>query len=154
MPIQAETATASSSRLALDRLGLVIAAIILAALIFQPFALFRPNRIAATTPFYLWEALPLLQAATFIILALLTSAIMVIRTALKLRLGILVVTLIALALAIGWSATWLTPAGNNYARVSAGGAVWLMLFALTATEANQQTGSSGGFCDVAWRVSL
>lgn len=130
MQLTADRAAASPSRFAFDRLGLVIALIIIAAILFQPFALVRPNRVAATAPVYIWNALPLAQALVLIALTLGTALIMALRSKLALRLGILVITLIVIAIAIGWSATYLTPAGNNYARVSPGGGLWLIVFAL------------------------
>ena len=130
MQIIADRAAASPSRFAFDRLGLVIALIIILAMFIQPFALVRPNRVAATAPVYIWNALPLLQALVLIALALGTALIMALRSKSGVRLGILVITLIMLAISIGWSATYLTPAGNNYARVSPGGSLWLMVFAL------------------------
>ncbi len=130
MQFTADHATASPSSFVFDRLGLVIALIIIAAIFIQPFALVRPNRIAATAPVYIWNALPLLQALVLIVLALGTALIMALRSKSGVRLGILVITLIMLAISIGWSATYLTPTGNNYARVSPGGSLWLMVFAL------------------------
>lgn len=130
MQVAAGRTAASPSRFAFDRLGLVIAIIIVLSMVIQPFALVRPNRVAATAPVYIWSALPSLQAFAIIALSLITAAVMAMRTQLILRLGVLVITLVALAIAIGWSATYLTPAGNNYARVSPGGSLWLILFAL------------------------
>ncbi|MFC7067641.1 ABC transporter permease subunit [Brucella rhizosphaerae] len=129
MQLTADRAAAPPSRFTFDRLGLVIALIIIAAILFQPFALVRPNRVAATAPVYIWNALPLAQALVLIALTLGTALIMALRSKLALRLGILVITLIVIAIAIGWSATYLTP-GNNYARVSPGGGLWLIVFAL------------------------
>ncbi|HWT61942.1 MAG TPA: ABC transporter permease [Ochrobactrum sp.] len=122
--------TAAASRSVFDRLGLVIALIIIAALIIQPFALVRPNRVAATAPVYIWNAFPSLQAFALIVILFITALVMSVRTQLTRRLGLLVITLVALAIAMGWSATYLTLAGNNYARVSPGGSPWLLVFAL------------------------
>jgi len=120
----------SVSRHAFDRLGLVIALIIVVALFAQPFALVRPNRVAATSPVHLWNALPLLEALVLIAMALGSALVMALRSQLAFRLGILAATLVALVVGIGWSATYLTPADNNYARVSPGGGLWLIVFAL------------------------
>lgn len=130
MRIAAGSIADSPARFALDRLGLVISLILAMAIILQPFALVRPNRIAATAPIYIWNALPILQAAVIITLSFLAAALITVRSSPVLRLAILFITLVALAIGIGLSATDLTPSGNNYARVSPGGAVWLMLFAL------------------------
>ncbi|MCL7999948.1 ABC transporter permease [Brucella sp. 21LCYQ03] len=119
-----------SSRFAIDHLGLAVSLIMLLAIIFQPFALIRPNRIAPADSIYLWQALPILQSTLLISLLLLTFGILVLRSSPVTRLIMLVITLVAFAIGIGWSATYLTPAGNNYARVSPGGCLWLILFAL------------------------
>lgn len=122
---------ASSPRSAFDRLGLVIALIVVVALFAQPFSLVRPNRVAATAPVYLWNALPLLQAAVLIAMALGSALVMALRVRLVPRLALLAATLVALVIGAGWSATHLTPAGNAYARVSPGGGLWLLVFALS-----------------------
>ncbi|WP_312467521.1 ABC transporter permease [Brucella sp.] len=130
MQMTAGRNTAAALRFSLDRLGVVIALILIVSLIFQPFALLRPNRVAATAPVQVLDALPLAQALLLIGLILVTVGLLVVRSPLKLRLCAVVATLIATAIAIGFSARYLTPAGNNYARVSPGGTVWLLAFAL------------------------
>lgn len=130
MQMTAGRDTAASSRFSIDRLGVVIALIVILSLLFQPFALLRPNRVAATAAVQVLNALPLAQALLLIGLMLTTVCLLVVRSPLKLRLCALVATLVATAIAIGFSARYLTPAGNNYARVSPGGAVWLLAFAL------------------------
>lgn len=129
MQINAAQNTSPATRVSFDRLGIVIALIIILAMALQPFALVRPNRIAATAPVYIWQALPLLQSFILIALAIAAALIMVIRSSSHLRLAILTIVLITLALAMGWSATYLTPENNAYARVSPGGCLWCLLFA-------------------------
>ncbi len=130
MQMSAARNTAASSRFSVDRLGMVIALIVIFSLLLQPFALLRPNRVAATAPVQVLDALPLPQALLLIGLMLITVGLLVMRSPLKLRLCALVATLLAVAIAVGLSARYLTPAGNNYARVSPGGTVWLITFAL------------------------
>lgn len=130
MQITAGRNTAAALRFSIDRLGVVIALILILSLIVQPFALLRPNRVAATAPVQLVDALPFTQAVFLMGLILITVALLVVRSPLRLRLSALIATLIAVAIAIGLSADYLTPAGNNYARVSPGGTVWLITFAL------------------------
>ncbi|MBV2142998.1 ABC transporter permease [Falsochrobactrum sp. TDYN1] len=129
MQSKADHATAAHARLSFDRLGLVIALIIIVALV-QPFALVRPNRIAATAPVTILDALPFWQSLAMIALALGSVLAMVWRTAPQLRLAILSVSLLALAITIGSSASYLTPSDNDYARVSPGSSFWLMFLAL------------------------
>lgn len=120
----------SSIRFRLDRLGLVIA-ILIAAAVFQPFATLRPNRIAAAAPVELWHALPFAQWIWLCGLSLLCVLIMVVRTKASLRFLILSAALFSLLFLMGSSGTYLTPIDNNYARISPGSGFWLLLFALS-----------------------
>ncbi|QWK81776.1 ABC transporter permease [Ochrobactrum sp. BTU1] len=130
MQTSAGRTAAAPSLFTLDRLGTVIALLLILALVIQPFALVRPNRVAATAPVYILNALPLLPSFALSGLILVSSVVMANRSSLKLRLAVLLVTIIMAGLGIGLSATFLTPAGNNYARISPGAGFWLMLFAL------------------------
>src|SRR5690606_36463131 len=129
MQARAGSTSHSSTRFGLDRLGLVIAVLILAA-IFQPFAALRPNRIAAAAPVELWHALPFAQWVFLCALLQLCILIMVVRTKASLRFFILSIALFSLLFLIGSSGTYLAPADNNYARISPGGGFWFLLFAL------------------------
>ncbi|WP_336490897.1 ABC transporter permease [Methylobacterium nigriterrae] len=124
------------ARPALDRLGLLLAAIVGCALALQPFALARPNRIAAAAPEFLWNALDPLRAglagAAFAAAALLLAF----RNPPRLRLAAAAAALLLLGLASGWSARHLTPPGNAYIRVSPGGGAWLMLLAYALAVAD------------------
>src|SRR5690606_21313625 len=130
MQSPADHAAAFPARFRIDRLGLVIALIVVLALTLQPFALVRPNRIAAAEPVFVASALAFWQSLVVIGLALASALMMALRTALLSRLAILCLTLLALAVAIGASANYLTPAESNYTRVSPGGCFWLLFLAL------------------------
>ncbi|MHA6691484.1 ABC transporter permease [Devosia sp. A449] len=122
--------------LALDKLGVLIA-LIAAAGAALPFALFRANRIVLGEPRSLLDALPSLPSAFLIAILLAGFLVALLRLPVlaKLLAGFVVVAV--LLLAIGWSASYLTPPDNTFARVSPGAGFWLLLFAfaLLVTDA-------------------
>ncbi|MHA6729801.1 ABC transporter permease [Devosia sp. A369] len=122
--------------LALDKLGVLIA-LIAAAGAALPFALFRANRIVLGEPRSLLDALPSLPSGFLlaILLAGFLVALLRLPVLAKLLAGFVVVAV--LLLAIGWSASYLTPPDNTFARVSPGAGFWLLLFAfaLLVTDA-------------------
>ncbi len=126
----ARPAARSAATLRLDRLGVLVSALGVAALAFLPFLDFKANRIAAGQGRAVWEALPWSLALSFLAVMLAAAAVAVLsrRTGLRLLAGL--AGLAVLALAAGYGATWLTPAENRYARVSLGGGFWLLLLAL------------------------
>jgi osmoprotectant transport system permease protein len=128
--ILARPAARSAATLRLDRLGVLVSALGVAALAFLPFLDFKANRIAAGQARAVWEALPLPLALCCLAVMVAAAAVAVLsrRTGPRLLAGL--VGLAVLALAAGYGATWLTPADNRYARVSLGGGFWLLLLAL------------------------
>jgi osmoprotectant transport system permease protein len=128
-----------STRLRLDKLGVLIALIAGAALLLQPFALLRANRIVPGEPRSILAALPPLEAGMLV--AILVAAILValLRTPATLRLVAGIAALAALLIYIGRSATWLTPEGNTFARVAPGGGFWIALFAFALLLADALT---------------
>ncbi len=122
--------------LALDKLGVLIAAVALAG-VFLPFALFRANRIVLGEPRSLLDALPGFPSGFLIgvLLVGLVAAVLRVPTLAKLAAGFLVLGV--LLFFIGWSGSYLTPDGDNFARVSPGAGFWLILFAfaLLVTDA-------------------
>jgi osmoprotectant transport system permease protein len=122
-------AAAPVRTIALDKLGVLIALIAAAGAAFQPFALFRANRIVAGEGRDVLSALPSLEAA--LVIAVLAAGILValFRTPAMIRLTTGLVVIAVLAVEIGRAATFLTPEGNTFARVSPGGAFWLTGFA-------------------------
>jgi osmoprotectant transport system permease protein len=132
------TLPASSVRQSLiDKLGVLIAAIIAAGWVLLPFAVFRANRIVQGTPRNVFEALP--PAETLLLAAVIgiTLAVVFFRTPTLLRLIVSFVALLTLLVLIGHSATYLTPKGNTLARVAPGAGFWVLMFglALMATDA-------------------
>lgn len=136
--ITAQTSPTSNrpAWMAFDKLGVLIALVALAGL-FLPFALFRANRIILGEPRPILEALPSVPAA--LLLGVLVSgfacALLRLPTLVKLAAGLFVLG--TLALLIGWSASYLTPEGDTFARVSPGAGFWLLVlaFALLVTDA-------------------
>ncbi|AGB46856.1 ABC-type proline/glycine betaine transport system, permease component [Mesorhizobium australicum WSM2073] len=122
-----------------DKLGVVIAALAAYAAFLAPFATFRANRIVPGQARSIVEALP--QAIGPLLLAIIVVAaiIALLKTPLVLRLAASVVTLVALALLIGVAGTFLTPAGNTFARVSPASGFWILIFAFTLLLADVLT---------------
>lgn len=135
----ADTTRANTSRprLALDRLGVLIGLIAVAGLAL-PFDLFRANRIVPGEPRSLFfDALP--EGAAGMLIGVLVAGIVValIRLPAGFKLGMGFVALAFLFVFIGWSAGYLTPEGDTFARVSPGAGFWLLVFAfaLMVTDA-------------------
>lgn len=128
---------ASRSVPALDRLGSVIAVLIGLALFASPFAISRANRIVAGEGRMLTEALPLSGAAGVTVVALgVALCAVLVRTPL-IRLAAACLGLCAIFPAVGFSAGFLTPPGNTFARVSPALGFWLLAlsFGLLAADA-------------------
>jgi osmoprotectant transport system permease protein len=125
-------------RLAVDKLGVLIAIIAVAAALL-PFAAFRANRIVAGQGRSIFEALPGWEAG--LLAAALAGAILValLRTPNVLRLIVSLAMLGLLCVTIGHAATYLTPEGDRLARVSPGGGFWLGLFAFALLAADSFT---------------
>ncbi|MBZ9766498.1 ABC transporter permease [Mesorhizobium sp. CA6] len=125
--------------LRLDKLGVVIAAIVAYAAFLAPFATFRANRIVPGQARSILEALPSMLG--MLLLAIVTGAAIValLRTPLLLRLIAGVVALVALSVLIGVAGRFLTPAGNTFARVSPASGFWLLIFAFTLLLADVLT---------------
>jgi osmoprotectant transport system permease protein len=123
--------------LSLDRLGSVIAVLIGIALFACPFVTYRANRIVAGEGRMLAEALPFSGAVGVTAMALgVAVCAALVRNQLP-RLAAAILGLVAVFPAAGWSAGFVTPAGNTFARVSPGLGFWLLAlaFALLAADA-------------------
>lgn len=122
-----------------DKLGVVIAAIAACTAFAAPFATFRANRIVPGQARSILEALP--PAAGPLLLAIVVTAALValFKTPLQLRLAASVAALAALALLIGVAGTFLTPAGNTFARISPASGFWILIFAFTLLLADVLT---------------
>lgn len=116
-------------RRGIDKLGVIVAAMIVYGGFFAPFVSFRANRIVPGEARSLFEALPM-SAALFLSALLVLSVVFVaLRTPTGLRLGLAAIVLAALTLLVGHAGTALTPPGNSYARVAPASGFWILLFA-------------------------
>jgi osmoprotectant transport system permease protein len=113
-----------------DRLGALLSAAGVAALVFMPFVVFKSNRIVPGDPRGLLEVLSTPQAlGTLAILAAVAAVALAVSNA-YIRLAGSLLGLIAIALAVAAAANALTPPGNKVVRVAAGTGFWVLLVAL------------------------
>ncbi|MBL0406986.1 ABC transporter permease [Microvirga aerilata] len=129
----------SRSHIILDRLGSVIAVLISIALFAAPFATYRANRIVAGEGRMLTEALPTAGALGVTAVILCVALCAVLARAPVIRLAAAAAGLGAVFPALGWSAGFLTPAGNTFARVSPALGFWLLTLALALLAADALT---------------
>lgn len=120
----------------IDKLGVVIAALLAYGAFLAPFASFRANRIVPGEAKGIMEALP--EALGVTLLGFIASAIVVVAlktpTVFRLLLGL--AALLVLAILVGLSAGHLTPPENTYARVSPASGFWLLSFAFALLTAD------------------
>ncbi|MER9354390.1 ABC transporter permease [Mesorhizobium sp. M0514] len=122
-----------------DKLGMVIAAIVAYAAFLAPFATFRANRIVPGQARSMLEALPATIGPLLLAVVVVAAIVALLKTPLVLRLAASVVALAALAILIGVAGTFLTPAGNTFARISPASGFWLLIFAFTLLLADVLT---------------
>lgn len=122
-----------------DKLGVVIAAIVAYAAFFASFATFRANRIVPGEARSIFEALPPTIGPLLLAIVVVAAIIALLKTPLVLRLAASVGALAALAILIGVAGTFLTPAGNTFARISPASGFWLLIFAFTLLLADVLT---------------
>ncbi|MER9847152.1 ABC transporter permease [Mesorhizobium sp. M0106] len=126
-------------RIRFDKLGVVIAAISAYAAFAAPFATFRANRIVPGESRSILESLPATVGPLLMAIVVAAALIALLKTPLVLRLAASVVALAALALLIGVAGSFLTPAGNTFARISPASGFWLLIFAFTLLLADVLT---------------
>ncbi|MDX8481009.1 ABC transporter permease [Mesorhizobium sp. VK24D] len=122
-----------------DKLGVVIAAIDAYAAFAAPFATFRANRIVPGQARSILEALPPTFGILLLAILIAGGIVALLRTPLILRLAASVFALVALAILIGIAGSFLTPAGNTFARVAPASGFWLLIFAFTLLLADVLT---------------
>ncbi|HEV7249177.1 MAG TPA: ABC transporter permease [Shinella sp.] len=124
-------------RFRIDKLGVVIAALLAYGAFLAPFANFRANRIVPGEARSIIEALPAGLGAAFLAFAVVAIVLIAAKTPTLFRLVLGLVALLALAILIGLAAGHLTPPENTYARVSPASGFWLtsFAFALVTTDA-------------------
>ncbi|MDX8452567.1 ABC transporter permease [Mesorhizobium sp. VK9D] len=125
--------------LRLDKLGIVIAAIVAYAALLAPFATFRANRIVPGQARSILDALPATLGMLMLAIVIVGAIVALLRTPLVLRLAASIVALVALSVLIGVAGGFLTPAGNTFARVAPASGFWLLIFAFTLLLADVLT---------------
>ncbi|MER9674444.1 ABC transporter permease [Mesorhizobium sp. M0208] len=126
-------------RIRFDKLGVVIAAISAYAAFAAPFATFRANRIVPGEARSILESLPAAVGPLLMAIVVAAALIALLKTPLALRLAASAVALAALALLIGVAGSFLTPAGNTFARISPASGFGLLIFAFTLLLADVLT---------------
>jgi osmoprotectant transport system permease protein len=121
----------------LDRLGSVIAGLIGLALFASPFVTYRANRIVSGEGRQLLDALPPAGALIAVVVVLGVALCAVLAHRPLVRLAAACLGLGVIFPAVGFSAGFVTPAGNTFARVSPALGFWLLAlaFALLAADA-------------------
>ena len=135
--MELRVAIALPPRERIDRLGLLLSAAGLAALIWLPFVVFKSNRIVPGEPRELQQVLPMWGALGLQTVLLLTAVVALFISDAKRRLSAALAGVIVLVLAVAAAANALTPAGDKVMRVAAGAGFWVLLIALglLATDA-------------------
>ncbi|MDB6176280.1 ABC transporter permease [Paracoccus sp. Z330] len=98
-----------------------------------PLALLRANRIVPGEALPIWQALPAFQAGILIVALLICVIASIWLRVPGLRLGGAIGGVAILLVLMGQAGGYLTPAGNDLARVSPAAGFWLLLFALSLT---------------------
>ncbi|WP_440982406.1 ABC transporter permease [Shinella sumterensis] len=120
----------------IDKLGVVIAALLAYGGFLAPFANFRANRIVPGEARWILEALPAGYGAALLAFIAVAIVLIVLKTPTLFRLVLGLVALLALAILIGVSTGHLTPPENTYARVSPASGFWLSSFAFALLTAD------------------
>jgi osmoprotectant transport system permease protein len=132
-------ATSSRPAFSLDRLGSVIAILIGLALLIAPLVTYRANRIAAGEARMLFEALPVPAALGVVLVAGIVAFIAACLRRPALRLAAATLGLATIFPAVGFTAAFVTPPGNTFARVSPASGFWLLAFAFALLCADSLT---------------
>ncbi|WP_446903817.1 ABC transporter permease [Burkholderia sp. YIM B11467] len=124
-----DRAAASARRVTLDKVGILIGVLTIVAVLGLPFAVLRPNRIAAGTDLSLFAALPAMQGAALAALWIVGALWTMTASRPTWRLAAGCTWLATLAYAVGAIATHVVAPDDTLARVSPAAGVWLLLFA-------------------------
>ncbi|MFC6445100.1 ABC transporter permease [Shinella zoogloeoides] len=122
--------------LRIDKLGVVIAALLAYGAYLAPFANFRANRIVPGEARPILDALPSGLGMALLVFVAVSIVLIVLKTPTMLRLVLGLAALCVLAVLIGLSAGHLTPPENTYARVSPASGFWLASFAFALLTAD------------------
>jgi osmoprotectant transport system permease protein len=128
-------ARAAPHGLALDKVGVVVA-FLLAAGLALPFAVLRPNRIVAGEDFGLFGAVDPVWAVAVTAGIALAGVLALLRGDIRLKLVFAAIALVLLVFGLGDAAGYLTPDGDNLARVSPTSGFWVLAFGLALAIAD------------------
>jgi osmoprotectant transport system permease protein len=115
----------------LEKTGVLMAALVLAATLFLPFVVVKPNRILQGQGRQLMDALPSWSGIGLALALAAVAVCLIVRLSLGVKLTVAVAALVATVLALGWAAQTQLPPDNPYARISPGSGFWLLLFGLS-----------------------
>jgi osmoprotectant transport system permease protein len=118
-------------RIGLEKTGVLMAALVLAATLFLPFVVVKPNRILQGQGRQLMDALPSWSGIGLALALAAVAVCLIVRLSLGVKLTVAVAALVATVLALGWAAQTQLPPDNPYARISPGSGFWLLLFGLS-----------------------
>jgi len=122
--------------LRIDKLGVVIAALLAYGAFVAPFANFRANRIVPGEARTVLEALPSGLGAALLAFIAVALVVIVLKTPTLLRLLAGLAAILLLAVLVGLAARHLTPPENTYARVAPASGFWLASFAFALLAAD------------------
>ena len=114
----------------IDRLGALLVAVGLAALVCLPFVIFKSNRIVPGDPRGLLQAAPLWLGWACQAVLLVTAVLALAVGDARVRLGAALLAVAVLSLTLAAAGTALTPPGNKVVRIAAGPAFWVLLVCL------------------------
>ncbi len=120
----------SASRVGLEKTGILMGALILAAAFLLPFVVVKPNRILQGQGRSLMESLPSWSGTALALAIVAVALLLVLRLPSGLKVMMTMAALAVTMLALGWAAETQLPPGNSYARISPGAGFWLLLFGL------------------------
>ena len=130
-------AFAGLKRGSFDKLGVVVALLTFAALLFEPFVTLRANRIVSGKGVNVFDALPHATAFAAVVVIAIVAAAAIARTATWIRAVGAGLALVVLAFLVGETPPHLIGPNQPLARVTPAGAFWLIgfAFALLLTDA-------------------
>lgn len=114
----------------LDRLGIVLVVAGALAAGFLPFVIVKANRIASGKPAFLVQLIHEPAAILLAVLLIVTAAAALLVNNAGIRLVVATICLTALIIALGIISTNVTPPGSASARITPGGAFWVLLSVL------------------------
>ncbi len=120
----------------LDRLGVVIAALVAITLWLMPFATFKANRIVSGKGLDITQALAPAEVATGLVVFIAIALLSLVRTAPVWRLVAAGIGLAVLCRLIGHVPAHIVPAGNALARVAPASGFWTLFFAFAILMAD------------------